>query len=128
MKRDWNVVWDILTRTEAVSGKDGSLSPKDFKLLDLHVVGYHVALLSRAGFIDADVEYSTKGGSVKDFKIYGLTWRGHEVLEAFRASWSSWRVVGITPSIEMVMRYREHIRDFFEDPKMKRSTRVEAPI
>lgn len=82
MKRDMNLVREILFAIED--------APYDRRLAKLNlgskveeeVVSYHVMLLAEAGLIEAQ-DLSARGGGL-DWRPSRLTWEGHEFLEAAR--------------------------------------------
>jgi DNA-binding transcriptional ArsR family regulator len=87
MKRDMELVLKILKVLE--EREDVSMI-KDIKYLELpdyddRVVHYHLVRMYEAGLIDAEVETSstTKTRLIRVYP-FGLTWQGHEFLDALK--------------------------------------------
>lgn len=80
MKRDMDLVREIMLQIEASPTIDDWI---DIKIDDRkpEEVLYHVILLEEAGLIKAE-DLSTLGG--KDIRPTGLTWDGHQFVEAAR--------------------------------------------
>ncbi|CAM2852553.1 TPA: DUF2513 domain-containing protein [Legionella pneumophila] len=82
MKRDWDLVRDILLRVEDLSSNQ-NLTLSHFSDKDLYLVSYHVKMLCEAGLINANIvnDLSTQPSQ---FFVSGLTLSGHEFLDAIR--------------------------------------------
>jgi hypothetical protein len=78
MKRDMDLIRLLLLRSEG--------DEEAAQLVEKYEVperAYHVALLQQAGFVDADItcdEHGQPNGAI----VRGLTWQGHEFLDAMR--------------------------------------------
>lgn len=81
MRRDMDLVRAILFRIEAQEHYDDQIEIS-FDNYDADTVGYHVGLLKQAGFVEANDDRAHGGGP--SYIIIGLTWNGHEFLEAAR--------------------------------------------
>ena len=93
MRRDMEVVRKVL---RAIQDKD-NLTPRKLTVegLDDFTVGYHVALLHEAGYIDGP---STKTNSLpyKHVLVTDLTWQGHEFAGAILSDESTWDKIKAT--------------------------------
>ena len=100
MKRDWELVREILLRVEDLP-KDRDLWVKDFTGKDPDMVIYHVHLLRQAGFLEGD--------RPREKVMPGdLTWEGHEFIDTIRPE-PVWRRVkayaaekGLDLSLEVI--------------------------
>lgn len=83
MKRNWDVIRQILERLEACESTTGLLNAGDVKGYDTELVSYHMWLLIEAGLITGKCAES--GGS--PMVCFGelLTWEGHELLSRIRS-------------------------------------------
>lgn len=82
MKRDWDVIREILQKTEELE-PNKMLELEDFKDKDAYLVSYQVRILLEASLIDA-VLSEVMGNEPKNFFIIRLTWEGHEFLDSIR--------------------------------------------
>ncbi len=85
MKRDMDLARRILLAIEAdstVTGGDFGI-PLEFEGVPQETISYHVKLLERAGLIEA-TDLSDSGEFL--WMAQGLTWEGHEFLDAARES------------------------------------------
>lgn len=84
MNRDMNLVIDLLKYFEEREeiNMDQNVSIPEY---DDGVVHYHLRRMFEAGLIDAEVSYS-KTTSTRIIAVYpfGLTWQGHEFLDALK--------------------------------------------
>jgi hypothetical protein len=81
MKRDMDLVRAILMDIENGARFDGSLYKVEIPGYSDEIIGYHVMLMSQAGLIMAQDASSLDG---LDWIPIGLTWDGHEFLDASR--------------------------------------------
>lgn len=81
MKRDMDLVRDILLAVEASEGTPFDDVPLEFSGRQEQEVSYHVQLLVEAGLVAGD-DYSTMGNY--EWVAQSLTWSGHEFLENIR--------------------------------------------
>jgi len=84
MKRDWDMIREILGKTEECTLNTDAVRLSDFPESDAASASYHVALLIDAGLIDGQVA-NTMGAGEKDFFAQRLTWEGHEFLDSIRS-------------------------------------------
>ncbi|MCY1291067.1 hypothetical protein D9M70_402390 [compost metagenome] len=92
MKRDWDVIRDVLTEVESLdSAKFESIGygPNDSEDSNK---GAHGVLLWRAGFIQG-VDASTMDGD--SIIAQGLTWSGHDLLDTIRSK-AVWECIKTT--------------------------------
>ena len=80
MKRDMDLIREILLRVEQ-SKKPPSDIDLNIPEHDKFEISYHVGLLFKAGLVEA-MDVSTTGGNA--YLITGMTWDGHEFLDASR--------------------------------------------
>ena len=86
MKRDMDIVRDLLIRIEGIDRPDGApalltITPANLGLSDAApgAIAYHLLLLVDAGFLKPT---SLKG--VEFIGVAGLTWKGHDFLDSIR--------------------------------------------
>ena len=77
MKRDMNLIRQLLLDAEAHDGKLPPLNTTD------SVAAYHILLLKDAGFMDSIIRNGVNG-MPSDAAILGITWAGHDFLDAAR--------------------------------------------
>jgi hypothetical protein len=82
MKRDMDLIREILMSIAAYPNSTPYLLELVFPGHSKDQVSYHCRLLLDAGLIDAHCYAANKGPD--DWVIKGLTWAGHEFLEASR--------------------------------------------
>jgi len=83
MKRDMDVVRHILFRVEELtpsSVQEGQLVTDDW---DADVISYHAVLMIDAGLLEGK-PIRTMGSQTARVIITGLTWEGHDFLDAIR--------------------------------------------
>jgi hypothetical protein len=81
MKRDWELVRQILFRIEELGDTKSYLNDHDLPPYDADNVGYHMRMLDEAGLIDAKCSEHTSGMNCEARR---LTWDGHEFLDQVR--------------------------------------------
>lgn len=82
MRRDWDVVRQILLRLEALGDSKSVLHAGEMPPYDDETVTYHMHLMKQAGLIDAHVVEHTEG--MTDGWAQRMTWEGHEFLDRIR--------------------------------------------
>ncbi len=83
MKRNWDMIRDILTKLEEFSNEEGRFNLSRFSQ-DKHVeISYHMELLIEAGLVNGQMSEEF-GPGPEDFFVNRLTWQGHEFLDAIR--------------------------------------------
>jgi hypothetical protein len=75
MKRDMDIVRNLLLRAEAA---DGSISISD------SVETYHVRIMIDAGLIEGRISEEITSDAPRHSYIHNLTWAGHDFLDAAR--------------------------------------------
>lgn len=89
MKRDWDLVREILLAVEMLPDSESTLDEGCIENRLREEVSYHFRLMYEAGLIDA-IDAGALSG---DFYIpTSLTWEGHELLDKIRQQ-SSWNKV-----------------------------------
>jgi hypothetical protein len=86
MQRDMEVIRKVLRAIQKKA--DLSLAPLHVDGLDNFTVGYHVALLHSAGYIDGPKPKEL--GDAFVVAVKGLTWEGHEFTGAILTDDSTW--------------------------------------
>jgi hypothetical protein len=69
MKRNWDVVRELLTKVEECSKPGDAIQLSAFPTERLEEVSYHMALLMEAGLVDGHVS-KTSGAGPHDFLAY----------------------------------------------------------
>lgn len=84
MKRDWDLIRELLIEIEERCGPDDVVSAGAIELKghSQETILYHLALLAEARLIDADDVGSHDGA---DWFVRRLTWEGHDFLDAARS-------------------------------------------
>lgn len=80
MKRDLELIREILFRLEQKPADKDWLADADFPKDSREAVAYHVELLEEAGLVEAAIRPAT--GIY--FRVERLTWEGHDFLDAVR--------------------------------------------
>ncbi len=80
MKRDWDLVREILLKVESDTTDNEVLTPSSFPDEKKREVAYHVELLVEADLIDGRVIKTMHSGPA-EFIVMRLTWSGHEFLD-----------------------------------------------
>ena len=107
MRRDWDLIRDILTKVESCTLNTEQVRLSDFPDSKQAAASYHIDLLIDAGLIKGKVA-KTMGPGVKDFFANRLTWEGHEFLDSIRNDtvWEKTKAVfkekGIAMSVDLV--------------------------
>ena len=83
MKRDWDIIREILIRLEEATSEDDCLRLSNFPQERAQEISYHVELLMEAGLINGQLA-KTLGPGPYDFFAERLTWNGHEFLDVIK--------------------------------------------
>lgn len=87
MKRDMDLVVKLLEYFEARDATS-SVRVEDIEIpgYDMHVIHYHIVRMYEAGLLEAEASFSKSTGDRRITFIVprGLTWNGHEFLDAIR--------------------------------------------
>jgi hypothetical protein len=106
MKRDWDIIRDILIKTEKL--QQGETFDLEHVQDDQQAAyAYHVEIMKDAGLLNATI---AKDMSLEPntFFIQSMTWEGHELIDAIRNDtvWAKTKKVfkdkGITMTFELV--------------------------
>jgi hypothetical protein len=84
MKRDWDVIRELLTRVEECSVPDDMIQLSSFPPERAAEISYHMELLIEAGLVDGQMS-KTLGPGPPSFFATRLTWDGHEFLDGIRS-------------------------------------------
>jgi hypothetical protein len=84
MKRDLDLIRNILLKLEGIETPREWLDPDKFEGYGDEIVSYHFEILSEAGLIKAE-NNTTIGVPIKfNSRAMRLTWAGHDFLDAMR--------------------------------------------
>ena len=83
MKRDMELIRQILQRAEALEYEDGE--PHESYKARTYIEAYQITLLKDAGLVEAEIS-TVAGGIPETATISRLTWAGHDFLDASRDS------------------------------------------
>lgn len=107
MKRDWDVVREILTKVESMDLYNQELSLKSFETKtakELFIISGHMKLLIERELVNG-VMYSQLNIRlyIDDFSVKGLTWAGHEFLDSIRNDtvWNKTKETFTTKGLDM---------------------------
>ncbi len=81
MKRDFDLIRRIMTDIEAMPAGEKYKHVNPAAGYDSATVYAHVDLLLKAGLVEGDVTRDP-GGAISGMRITGLTWSGHDFLDA----------------------------------------------
>ncbi|HHQ4884446.1 DUF2513 domain-containing protein [Aeromonas veronii] len=109
MKRDWDIIRELLIQIESLENPDEGLSLDGFDCPDektAAVISYHMDLLIQRGFVKGSLLSTTFGSSVDsptDFLVHSLTWSGHEFLDAIRSDtiWNKTKEILASKSVDL---------------------------
>lgn len=98
MKRDWDVIREVLIEIEALSEQERNTF--DYCIGDDPAKGDHALLLWKAGFIEAIDVGTTAGPAILSPE---LTWQGHDLLDTLRskAVWERIKTTAKEKGIEL---------------------------
>ena len=102
MKRNWEVIREILIKLEELPNTDSGLQLSDFPSEKAYEYAYHVELLIEAGIVEGQMSKAAGPGPAHFF-AHRLTWTGHEFLDSVRSStvWSKTKKAFAAKGIEM---------------------------
>lgn len=84
MKRNWEIIREILTKLEDLPNTDSALELNYFPKENAFEYSYHMELLIEAGLVEGRMSRALGGGPTHFF-AQRLTWSGHEFLDAIRS-------------------------------------------
>lgn len=84
MKRDWDVIRDLLVKLEELPDTDHALYLEHFQEDQHFEISYHMRLVIEAGLVNGFMNDGIGSGPV-EFEASSLTWEGHELLDAMRS-------------------------------------------
>jgi len=102
MKRDWDMIRDMLTRLEELPSRDMNLGMSAFASDSQAIASYHAELLIEAGLVEGTLS-RTIGPGIKHFMLRRLTWSGHEFLDSVRSDtvWNKTKKSFLTNGVSM---------------------------
>ena len=110
MKRDWEIIREILIRLEAANAPNTYLNAEAISQYPTQEVAYNMRLLSQAGYIKAKIlETSTGTGEIGAALAMHLTNSGHELLDTMRSEtvWSkikeAFKSKGVDMTFDLVL-------------------------
>lgn len=83
MKRNWDIIREILIRLEEKGPNEHSLNLSNFSEKRHEEISYHIELLEEAGLIYGRMSKEI-GTGPHQFVAIRLTWEGHELLDAIK--------------------------------------------
>ncbi len=100
MKRDMELVRDILTRVELQNGP--IRAPVEIEGYTQEVIDYHIILLAEAGLLKATWRKAMDGSKII-VNVSRLTWDGHEFLDAARneSAWNAAKEVAKEKGVQL---------------------------
>ncbi len=103
MKRDWDLVREILLKLEECETARGRLNPGEIAGRDEELVSYHIQILMEAGLIVGECSLSI--GRPLYCTAGRLTWAGHELLDQVRshAAWNRIKGVAREKGLDMTL-------------------------
>lgn len=84
MKRDWDVIRELLSAVEVCTLPIETVRLSDYPNERAAEISYHMSLLIEAGLVNGQM-VKTLGPEAKDFIAQTLTWNGHELLDSIRS-------------------------------------------
>ena len=101
MKRDWDLIREILLRLEEKGPEAPTIRATDFGEERRHQAAYNVEILEEAGLIDARMAKSLN--APPDFLALRLTWSGHELLDTIRSEtvWTQTKETFVSKGLSM---------------------------
>jgi hypothetical protein len=109
MKRDWDIIRDVLLAMEASPAAKVYLRPDQLPQHDAQAVSYNMWLMNEAGLVDGRFRLSSSGdGKINSAIVLMMTNAGHELLNTIRSdtAWSkikdTFKAKGLDMTIELV--------------------------
>lgn len=105
MKRDWDLIREVLIKFEGLSPDAGWLQLNDFPSERAYEYSYHVELLMEAGLIQGEMSKLVGRRAPQNFSAQRLTWQGHEFLDAIRSDtvWKKTKTSFIKGGLSMTL-------------------------
>ena len=104
MKRDWDVIREVLLKVEESSG-DKEISSEEFPEPKRALVAYNMLLLKEAGLVDGGGRDSSMGPPFAF--VNRMKWEGHELLDTIRND-TAWKRIKATEGEERGSDRRRH--------------------
>jgi len=119
MKRDMDLIREILVRVENRSQPIGQIWQLSVSGYSDAVVQRHMDLLVQAGLLEEDKEVSTRDAT-RQYPIRGLTWDGHEFLDAARNGdvWSRMKEAAQEKSLSLTLEVAQQMLKALAEKKL----------
>jgi hypothetical protein len=104
MRRDWDVIREILTALEERDPTSGGLRLQDFPAERAHTYSYHTELLLNRSLVSGNLSQVIGNPSrATDFHLQHLTWEGHDLLDTMRSNavWERIKTLSTEKGIEL---------------------------
>jgi DNA polymerase III psi subunit len=104
MKRDWDIIRDVLLAMEASSSATVYLRPDQLPQHDAQAVSYNMWLMNEAGLVNGRFRLSSSGdGKIDAATVLMMTNAGHELLNTIRneTAWSKIKDTFKTKGLDM---------------------------
>lgn len=102
MKRDWDVIREVLLKVEEGNG-DKEISSEDFPEPERALVAYNMLLLREAGLVDGGGRDPSMGPP--HAFVNRMTWEGHELLDSIRddTAWNRIKETAKEKSVDLTI-------------------------
>jgi hypothetical protein len=102
MKRNWDVIRELLCAVEAIPSHDEVVDLDDFDSDRRDEISYHARLLLEAGLAEGRM-IDSLNAETADFYLSRLTWMGHDLLDSIRSDtvWEKTKAVFASKGLDM---------------------------
>jgi hypothetical protein len=118
MKKNWDIIREILLRLESASTPNTYLNANEILQYPVQEVAYNMRLLDQAGYIKANIRDTNSGnGEIGSALAIHLTNTGHELLDTIRTEsvWSkitdTFKLKGIDMTFDLVISVGKEIME-----------------
>ena len=104
MKRDWEIIREILVRLEAAGTPSTFLNAETISAYPVQEVAYNIRLLSQAGLVKAQIQETHDGtGHIGKAIARYVTQEGHDLLDTMRSEkvWNKIKETFKSKGVEM---------------------------
>ncbi|KTC68807.1 hypothetical protein Lbir_2340 [Legionella birminghamensis] len=123
MKRDWDMIRDILLQIESLA-PNALLTLDSFPLEKHSEVSSHLEILQEGGLLQGKI-HKTPGGSPHDFHLLRLTWVGYDFLESIRSD-TAWDEIKQLLSSKQIAMQLENIMSLAQAMDKKQLIALES--
>lgn len=101
MKRNWDLIRDLLLKVEETQGFGNWVHPDSLPEHDTDQVSYHIGLLVESGYCNGT--RSSDYELIRQFTATSLTWEGHELLDKIRSEsiWNKTKATALEKGIDL---------------------------